>query len=288
MQTDELRAELAELAREEDPFAGDLPAIRRRVARQRVAGASVAAVLIVGLIAGVIAITQSGSDHVSVAGHPKQVAVTALPRIDALVTLPAQASGADLDRVMATLDATGIVRNYARIPRKTFVFLILGKASRNSVVLGVELDRSVVDRLQQLAVAVGSSARVKAFDIPKGRPVDDDVEIFMQVKACNAQIDAVRRAVERDPEIVSFRFLSKADALAEFKRLFKDEPTLIRNTTAASLPASFQLRVRDGVLPSAVASRYEHFAGVIFTNAAANPFAGRRPSTPPNNDRSAC
>lgn len=288
MQTDELRAELAELAREVDPFPEELAAIRHRVARRRVASTSVALVLIVGLIAGVIATTRSSGDHVRVAGHPKQVTVTALRRIDALVTLPAPAKDADITRVMATLDATGVVRNYARIPRKTVAFLTLGKASRNSVVLGVELDRSVVDRLRQLAVAVGSSARVKAFDIPKGRPVDDDVEIFMRVKACNAQIDAVRRAVERDRDIVSFQFLSKEDALREFRRLFSDEPSLIKNTTAASLPTSFQLRVRDEVSPSAVASRYAHLAGVKNTIARANPFAGETPFTPPNEDQSAC
>jgi hypothetical protein len=288
MQTDELRAELAELAREVDQFPEELAAIRHRVARRRVATSSIVAVLIVGLIAGVIATTRSGGDRVQVAGHPKQVTITELPRIDALVTLPGQASDADVARVMATLDATGVVRNYARVPRKSVEFLILGKASGSSVVLGVELDRSVVDRLQQLAVAVGSSARVKAFDLPKGRPAYDDVEIFMEVKACEGQIYAVRRAVERDPDVVSFRFLTKEDALREFRRLFSDQPNLIENTTAASLPASFQLRVRDGVLPRTIASRYAQLAGVRFVNTAANPLAGQRQLTPPNEDQSAC
>ena len=287
MQTDELRAELAELAREVDPFPEELPAIRHRVARRRVASTSVVVVLIVGLIAGVIATTRSSDDHARVAGYPKQVTVTALPRIDALVSLPAHPSAADVTRVKGILDSTHVVRYYAPFPRKTVAFLILGQAYEHSVILAVELDRSVVAGLQQLIAAVGSTATVKAFDIPKGRPVDDDVEVFMRVNACNAQIDAVRRAFERDPDIVSFRFFTKEDAFNEFKRLFADEPTLITNMTASSLPTSFQLRVRDGVSPSAVAGRYERLSGVGIANTAANPIAAA-PTTTPNEDRSAC
>jgi hypothetical protein len=288
MQTDELRAELAELAREVDQFPEELAAIRKRVARRRVATSSVVAVVLVGLVTGVIATTRSGGDRVRVAGQPKQVTVTALPRIDALVTLPAHPSAADVTRVKGTLDSTNVVRFYAPFPRKSVAFLILGQAYRNSVVLAVELDRSVVGGLQQLTAAVGSTATVKAFDIPKGRPVDDDVEVFMTVNACNTQIDAVRRAVERDPDILSFRFLTKEDAFSELKRLFADQPALIENMTASSLPTSFQLRVRDGVLPSAVASRYAPFAGVKGSLDRANPFATDTSAIPQNNDRSAC
>jgi hypothetical protein len=289
MQTDELRAELAELAREVDPFPEDLAAIRRRVTRRRVAGASVAVVLIVGLIAGAIATTRSSGDHINVAGHPKEVTVTAMPRIDVTVTLPAQASDASVTRVKGVLDSTAVVRNYARFPRKTVAFLILGKAFAHSIVLGVELDRSVVDGLQQLTAAVGSAATVTAFDLPKGRAAYDDVDIFMQVNACSAQIDAVRGALERDSDVESFRFFSKKDALNEFKKLFQDEPTLIENTTAASLPTSFRLRLRDGVLPGAIASRYEHRSGVKQVNTPANPLADEARSPIPENDaRSIC
>jgi hypothetical protein len=288
MQTDELRAELAELAREVGEFPEDLAAIRKRVARRRVATTSVVVVLIVGLIAGVIATTRSGGDRVRVAGHPKQVTITELPRIDALVTLPANASEAAVTRVKAILDTTAVVRNYAPLSRKALAFLIRGRAFGNSVVLGVELDRSVGDGLRQLTSAVGSTATVKTFDATTGRPVDDDVEIFMRVNACNGQIDAVRRALERDRDIVAFQFLSKNDALREFRRLFADEPSLIENTTAASLPASFRLRVRDGVLPSKIAGRYAQLAGVKNTIARANPFAAETPSASRNNDRSAC
>ena len=73
MQTDELRAELAELAREVDDFPEELASIRKRVARRRAASTSAIAVLVVGLIGGTIATTRSNGDHVRVAGHPKQI-----------------------------------------------------------------------------------------------------------------------------------------------------------------------------------------------------------------------
>src|SRR3984885_15962533 len=120
MHTDELRAELAELAREVDAFPEDLAAVRRRVARRRVASASVALVLVVGLVAGGIALTRPGSNHVNVAGQPKSTNISALPRVDALVALPAQATGTDITNVQQILDSTPVVDAYATIPRRFF------------------------------------------------------------------------------------------------------------------------------------------------------------------------
>jgi hypothetical protein len=300
MQTDELRAELAELAREEQPFPEDLAAIRRRVALRRIAGASVAAVLIVGLIAGAIATTRSNDDHVKVAGHPKSVVIAKLARVDALVALPERATAAEIARVEAILDSTDVVEGYAPIPHTFVEFWTdsplhspnqaeFASEFARSTILGIELDRSLADRVEQLTSAVGSAATVKDFGELSGRPADNDLEIFMRVNACDAQIKAVRDAVERDPDVESFRFFTKEDALKEFRKLFADEPTLIENTTASVMPTSFRLRVRDGVLPWAFASRYEHLAGVMGTNAQSNPFANDTTSfASENEDRSAC
>jgi hypothetical protein len=302
MQTDELRAELAELARDVDPFPEDLAAIRRRVARRRVAGASVAAVLIVGLIAGAIATTRSSGDRVRVAGHPKQVSIETLPRIDALVAFPARTTDADIAAMKGILDSTAVVEEYGSLPRNFFVVFGLGndnpqvapnlrsfaRTYGRSVILGVELDRSVPTGMRQLTVAVGSRAAVKEFGSLKGRAAYDDVEIFMAVKACAAEIDAVRIAVERDPDVESFRFLTKEDALNEFKKLFQDEPSLIENTTADALPASFRLRLRDGVLPWPLARRYEHLAGVKGVITPANPFGSDTSFNPEDATPSAC
>jgi hypothetical protein len=286
MQTDELRAELAELAREVDPFPEDLPAIRHRVARRRVAGASIATVLIVGLIAGVIATTRS-SDRLRVAGHPKETAVDVLPRVDALVAMPARASDEDLAQVKGILDSADVVEKYAKLRRSDFALLSRAKnnlvgtpnlrsfarAHEDATVLGVGLDRSVANRMRQLTAAVGSAATVKQYSELDEKARYNDVEIFMRLGACDAQIDAVGVAVERDPDIQLFRFISRDDALSEFRKLFADEPALLQHTTAEDLPTSFRLKLRDGVRPSAVAERYQHLAGVQLVITPANPFA---------------
>ena len=68
-----------------------------------------------------------------------------------------------------------------------------------------------------------------------------ELEIFMQVKASQSQIDNVRATLDQDnkggvnAEVKSYRFFTKKDALAEFKKLFADEPVLVENTSAAAL-----------------------------------------------------
>ena len=286
MQTDELRAELAELAREVDPFPEDLPAIRRRVARRRAVLGSISIVVSIALVVAVVTTTRS-SDHVRVAGHPKQTAVDLLPRVDALVAMPARASDEDLAQVKGILDSTDVVEKYARLRRSDFALLsraknkIVGTPNLRSfardhehaTILGIELDRSVANRMGRLAAAVGSTATVKQYSELDEKARYDDVEIFMRVGACNALIDAVWVAVERDPDIQLFRFISKDDALSEFRKLFADEPALLQHTTAEDLPTSFRLKLRDGVRPSAVAERYQHLAGVQLVLTPANPFA---------------
>ena len=264
MQTDELRAELAELAREVDPFTEDLPAIRRRVARRRVASASVAAVLVAGLVAGGIALTRPSPNHIHIAASAKEVAIAELPRFDAAVVLPAGATDADAARVQAILDSTTAVEKYAALPASTlanvFQFQTAGskllheRACTNPSTrsYAVELARGVGDPLAQLTTAVGVAATVQ----PVGRPLVD-IDVFMQLKATPAQIDAVTAAITSDPDVVKSTFLGRQDALREFRRLFANQPDLIANTTANDLPISFQLEVRDDVSPQAVAQRFQ-------------------------------
>ena len=220
-----------------------------------------------------------------------------MPRIDALVVLR---TSADIAEVRGILDATEIVEQYAKLPPTAFDLLSVAKnkifgtpslrsfarANKHATILGVELDRSVTNRVQQLTAAVGSTATVKGYTDLRG--ADYDIEIFMAVNACQQDIDAIRVTIERDADVDSYRFISKEEALAEFRQLFRDEPDLIRNTTASSLPTSFRLHLRDRVMPSAVANRYEHLAGTRFVNAPANPFADPSSFAPENNAQSTC
>src|SRR4026207_2223016 len=55
------------------------------------------------------------------------------------------------------------------------------------------------------------------------------LEAFMTVNRSKQRIAAVEQAIKDDPQIKNFRFLDKEDALAEFKRIFRKEPDLVKN-----------------------------------------------------------
>src|SRR4051794_34726857 len=116
MQTDELRAELAQLAREVDEFPDDLPRIRRRVARRRIATTSVAVALTVAILAGAVALTRSGAQQVQVAHSVKEVEIDQVVPFHAAVILPDGATDDDVAHVQAVLDRNDAVAKYATLP----------------------------------------------------------------------------------------------------------------------------------------------------------------------------
>src|SRR3954469_17051877 len=46
-----------------------------------------------------------------------------------------------------------------------------------------------------------------------------ELEIFMNVKATDGQVETLNRALKNDHDVRSFKFLTKQDAYEEFKRL---------------------------------------------------------------------
>ena len=84
----------------------------------------------------------------------------------------------------------------------------------------------------------------------------------MRVRATSAEVAAVAARITHDPDVTKTTFLDHHAAYWEFKKLFANEPLLIENTKASSLPESFRLQVREGALPSAVAQRYGGLPGV--------------------------
>jgi cell division protein FtsX len=83
----------------------------------------------------------------------------------------------------------------------------------------------------------GSASQSRAREVRTiGSP---DAEVFMTLHSTAAETAAVRTAIQRSPLVKSFTFVTQADALREFRRLFADQPDLIAATTADQLPASF-------------------------------------------------
>jgi len=88
------------------------------------------------------------------------------------------------------------------------------------------------------------------------------LEIFMNVDATQQQISTVRAALEKDPDVKSFRFFDKKAALEEFKRIFRKDPDLVKNITADALPTSFRIVPEAAEQTNAIQRRFETEPGV--------------------------
>jgi cell division transport system permease protein len=89
-----------------------------------------------------------------------------------------------------------------------------------------------------------------------------ELEIFMQVKASQAQIDAVRDQLKADPNVKSQRFLDHDAAYAEFKKLFADQPVLVENETPAGLPTSFRVVPVKPEFTTVIGNSFQNVPGV--------------------------
>ena len=89
-----------------------------------------------------------------------------------------------------------------------------------------------------------------------------ELEVFMNVDATDAQIAAVQRQLVNDPEVRDFRYLTKDDALTEFRRLVKDQPDIVNSVDAAALPSSFRVAPIKAELTKTVADRFQSQPGV--------------------------
>jgi FtsX extracellular domain len=274
MHTDELRAELAELANEIAPFEGDPSGVRRRVAKRRAISGSITAIVTIALVVAIVVGVRSGPSHVHVAGSTKEIEITQLPRLDAAVVLPAGATSVDVANVQAVLDSTDAVESYAALPAKSLALALFNQRDVSSKrllarvctdsstrIFAIELARAVPHAVSHLASAVVTMAEVQSFDRS-----DVDLEIFMQVKATATQVSAVHARVEADRDVIKDTYLDHQAAYAQFKKLFADQPVLIQNETPARLPESFQIELRDGAQASQVAVRYQHLPGVQSVN----------------------
>ena len=274
MHTDELRAELADLANEVAPFEGDLSGARRRVAKRRAMSGSIAMVVAIALIVAVVAGTRSGPSRVHVAASAKAVDVTRLQRLDAAVVLPAGATSVDVANVTAVLDKTDAVAAYAPLPARSLALALYDASSPTSTqlrarvcadpstpIFAIELSGAVPQALSSLTAAIGTTATVQSLG-----QSGVDFEIFMSVDATTAEVAAVRTRIERDADVIKDTFLDHQAAYAEFKRLFHDQPVLIHNETPQALPESFRIELRDGASASQVSARYQRLAGVTSVN----------------------
>jgi cell division transport system permease protein len=95
-----------------------------------------------------------------------------------------------------------------------------------------------------------------------------ELEIFMQVKASQAQIDAVDTQLKANPKIRKdgIQFLSHQDAYNEFKRLFSSQPTLVETSSPETLPTSFRVKPISPDYTTEIGNEFQNVPGVDQVN----------------------
>ena len=72
-----------------------------------------------------------------------------------------------------------------------------------------------------------------------------EVAVFLKRDVTKDARDSIQRDLLAMPEVASVVYESKQDAYETFKRLFRDEPDIVENTTADALPESFRVKLKD-------------------------------------------
>jgi len=72
-----------------------------------------------------------------------------------------------------------------------------------------------------------------------------EVAVFLKRDITPEARDAIQRDLVAMPEVASVSYESKQEAYETFKRLFRDEPDIVENTTADALPESFRVKLKD-------------------------------------------
>jgi hypothetical protein len=234
----------------------------------------VAAIVAVALLVVVVSVTGSTPNRINVASSTKAVPLAQLPRLDAAVVLPPGSTAADATRVAGLLANSRVVEKYATIPARTLGLALAYTTNAGAKQLetrtcadpsmrsfAVQLAQPSSADLAQLTATIGATASVQSF-ITRA----PDAEIFMEVKATDAQVLAVKTDLAHEPDVTKITFLDHQAAYREFKKLFADQPVLIQDETPASLPESFRIELRTGLPTSGLLGRLEHLPGVTQVN----------------------
>lgn len=86
---------------------------------------------------------------------------------------------------------------------------------------------------------------------------DVSVEAFFPQDASQEQMDQVRSRVEGYPEVSAVTYVSKGEALNNFKETFRERPELYSNLGSDVLPASLQIQLGEPQDADAVARKLE-------------------------------
>jgi len=72
------------------------------------------------------------------------------------------------------------------------------------------------------------------------------VSVFLDNQITPLQLEMLRRRIENEAAVKTFTFTTKEEALANFRRELKGQESLLEGLGDNPLPASFQLKIREG------------------------------------------
>lgn len=85
-----------------------------------------------------------------------------------------------------------------------------------------------------------------------------EIEIFMRVGASPKQVQVIEDELKTDPQVKSYKHLTKEDAYAIFKKDFADQPALVESTKPTDLPESFRVAPLKAELSQKLADAYQN------------------------------
>jgi len=89
-----------------------------------------------------------------------------------------------------------------------------------------------------------------------------ELAIFLTDTITPDEREGLQRVLTTDPAVQHLDYESKNDAYAKYRKLFADSPELLDGVTAADLPASFHVKLRDPRSFGVVAQKYRGRPGI--------------------------
>lgn len=89
-----------------------------------------------------------------------------------------------------------------------------------------------------------------------------EINLFLRTDASEPQIEAIQAKIASMPEVKEYKYVSREEALQEFREMFKDKRELVENVDSSILPPSFRLKLRDPEQVDVVADQLSGLPGV--------------------------
>jgi cell division transport system permease protein len=87
------------------------------------------------------------------------------------------------------------------------------------------------------------------------------LSVFLEDKITPTQLEILEKRIQNESAVKSVTFITREQALANFRRELKGQESLLEGLGNNPLPASFQLKIREGYQSAAALARLSAFLG---------------------------